>query len=238
MASEMLKRLTTVNAADGPLPESTGGPDVGNAELLAGFVGLLFVGVTRTKIEGGPSPEPMEVWHCLDAPQDTARARTIRGRAQLSARLRFAAQDLGMAFQPIGSGAEQVDQRTGEVKKLPPCSLPSGVGAWSLVDQKTGAPCAIFAEVAIDPKAGRAAGAGRGFAYLARDVRAVRMAQARAAYPAIESVQVGALTLTYDAHDTPALPYAGEAELENDDDHTEAPAPSKVPAKAGGKRGR
>lgn len=250
-SSEMKKRLITANAAAGPLPTSTGGPDVSNAELLAGFVGLTFVGLTRQKIEGGPSDQPMEVWHCYDEGQEgRQRKRSIRGRAQLADRLRFAAQDLGMRFQPLPAEVEAVNRATGEITKdrVPLVDLPYGEGAWSLADAKTGAHCAIFCEVAIDPKSGRAAGMGRGFAYLTQDMTGLRMAQVQAAYPTLTlaSVHVGALALPYDPHEAPALPYAGEAEvvLEEDGDASATSAAAagarigKAPAKANGKRGR
>lgn len=228
--SRMLDKLNEANKA-APLDVSDGGPDVTDEELRRAPLGCLVMAV-QTK-PGTPKPgdtkppEPMERWHLLAEGRKDLVARTLTGRAAIRRAIRFHASNLGLLFQP--QPAELVDERTGEVYPAKPVRTPLGYGSWTLVDA-TGAPSAIFMELAIDVTRGAAAGKGLAFAYHVRDVRGLRLAQARAVWPTLPTINLAGEVLALPYDDAEA---AVDAEPESDRSTVtvEAEEPAKAPAR-------
>lgn len=216
---------------------SAAAANVTDDELMAPEgVELLIVGVTRTKIEGGPSPKPMEVWHAFGRGKQSGRLvqRTIRGRAQLSRDLLYHAADRGLVFQNVKSPDDVA-------------AMPGYEGAWVLV-RKDGLDLAgLFAQVWIDRTKGRMVGQGRGYVYK-MNAGDVLVAQARAAYPELTHVSIGdaVAALPFDEGDDEgdgretqrvAAGDVGDARevLDTSAAPAKGAAPAKAPAKTPGK---
>lgn len=130
--------------------ELTGPP--GAAGETWGGMELLFLGMSRFRVEGGPSERPMEVWFAIDRSKaGNFLIRSVRGRSNLASKLRTQALDAGIMFLDTGTGEDSF--------------TPGDVGKWGLIDRATKEPKFLVARVKIDRKAGKLANAGRRFAY-------------------------------------------------------------------------